>query len=177
MTKTDLDFIHQTLRDNHPGAIDKQSPAFQAWMEHGNQEGRIGGLATRMRAALKAGQPFVRQSEPSGAPTGTEPAPLSVARPILVTDSNCASACLNGADAVLSLPNVRHFGHTTSADTVFMDVRRVELPSGIGAVVFGQKVDRNGLRGNNQPWVPSLQYDGQIGDTEKVQAWVLKNAR
>ena len=137
----------------------------------------FGGLATRMRAALRAGQPFVRQSEPSGAPAGAEPAPLSAARPILVTDSNCASSCLNGADAVLSLPGVRHFGHTTSADTVFMDVRRVELPSGIGAVVFGQKVDRNGLRGNNQPWVPSLQYDGQIGDTEKVQAWVLKHAR
>jgi hypothetical protein len=136
----------------------------------------FGSLATRMRTALRTGQAFVRQSAPTPAPTGAEPAPLSSARAILVTDSRCASSCLNGADAVLSLPDVRHFGHTTGADTVFMDVRRVELPSGLGVMVFGQKVDRNGLRGNNQPWVPSLHYDGQIGDTDKVRAWVLKNA-
>ena len=135
-------------------------------------------LATRMAAALKAGQPFVRQSAtlPS-APARTGVQPLSKARAILVTDASCASSCLNGADVVLSLPDVRHFGYTTGADTVFMDVRKVELPSGLGTLVLGQKVDRAKVRGNNQPWVPSLQYDGQIGDTEKVKAWVLKNAR
>jgi hypothetical protein len=135
------------------------------------------GLATRMRSALKAGQPFVRQSTSlPPAPARIAPLPLSKARAILVTDSSCASSCLNGADVVLSLPDVRHFGHTTGADTVFMDVRKVDLPSGLGVLVLAQKVDRAGLRGNNQPWVPSLQYDGQIGDTEKVKAWVLKNA-
>ncbi len=133
-------------------------------------------LATRMRAALKAGQPFVRQTEAKAAAVRAAPPALSRARAILVTDSSCASSCLNGADIVLSLPDVRHFGHTTGADTVFMDVRKVDLPSTLGVLVFGQKVDRAGLRGNNQPWVPSLHYDGQIGDTDKVKAWVLKNA-
>lgn len=134
-------------------------------------------LATRMRAALRTGQPFVRQSEGAApAIAATAPPALSSARAILVTDSKCASSCLNGADAVLSLPGARHFGHTTGADTVFMDVRMVDLPSKLGILVFGQKVDRLGLRGNNQPWVPSLQYEGQIGDTEKLRAWVLKNA-
>ena len=137
----------------------------------------FGSLATRMRAALKTGQPFVRQTEAAApAIAATAPPAQSSARAILVTDSNCASSCLNGADAVLSLPGARHFGHTTGADTVFMDVRVVDLPSKLGVLVFGQKVDRLGLRANNQPWVPSLQYDGQIGDTEKLRAWVLKNA-
>ncbi len=136
------------------------------------------GLATRMRAGLRTGQPFVRQSEGAAPVVAvTAPPALSSARAILVTDSNCASSCLNGADAVLSLPGARHLGHTTGADTVFMDVRKVDLPSGLGVLVFGQKVDRLGLRGNNKPWVPSLQYDGQIGDTDKLRAWVLKNAQ
>jgi hypothetical protein len=135
------------------------------------------GLATRMRAALKAGQPFVRQSAAKPAPARTAPPAMSRARAILVTDASCASSCLNGADTVLSLPDVRHFGQTTGADTVFMDVRKVDLPSQLGVLVFGQKVDRAGLRANNQPWVPSLQYDGQIGETENVQAWVLEHAR
>ena len=133
-------------------------------------------LATRARAALKAGQPFVRQAEPKVAPALTAPPALSSARAILVTDSSCTSSCLNGADMVLSLPDARHFGHTTGADTIFMDVRKVDLPSRLGVLVFAQKVDREGLRGNNQPWVPSLQYDGQIGDTDKLRAWVLRHA-
>jgi hypothetical protein len=157
------------------GIVERQIRQFGANSEAAAE---FAGLAARMRSALKAGQPLVRQSaEPPSAPAAVAPAALSKARAILVTDSSCASSCLNGADVVLSLPDVRHFGHTTGADTVFMDVRRVDLPSGLGVLVLGQKVDREGLRGNNQPWVPSLQYDGQIGDTEKVQAWVLKNAQ
>lgn len=135
-------------------------------------------LARRMRAALKAGQPFVRQDEIAAAPAAAavEPPALSKARAILVTDAKCASSCLDGADAVLSLPGARHFGQTTGADTVYMDVRMVDLPSKLGELVFALKVDRHGLRDNNQPWVPSLQYDGQIGDTEKLRSWVLENA-
>lgn len=156
------------------GIVAKVSQQFGARSEMAIE---FAGLATRMRTALKDGQPFVRQSTTlPPAPASVGPLPLSKARAILVTDSSCASSCLNGADVVLSLPDVRHFGHTTGADTVFMDVRKVDLPSGLGYLVLGQKVDRAGLRGNNQPWVPSLQYDGQIGDTEKVKAWVLKNA-
>ncbi len=139
----------------------------------------FGALATRMRAALESGKPFVRQDDgaPRPAVAAGGPAPLTKARAILVTDSTCASSCLNGADAVLSLPDVRHFGQTTGADTVYMDVRQVTLPSKLARLVLGLKVDRDGLRGNNQPWVPSLQFDGQIGDTDQVKAWVLKNAR
>lgn len=138
----------------------------------------FGALASRMRAALKSDKPFVRQDDgaPRSAVAATGPAPLSKARAILVTDSKCSSSCLNGADTVLSLPDVRHLGNTTGADTVYMDVRMVTLPSKLGQLVLGLKVDRAGLRGNNQPWVPSLQYEGQIGDTEKLRTWVLKNA-
>ncbi len=135
-------------------------------------------FAGRMRAALAGGAPFVRQSVEKSAPAvaATAPAPLSKARAILLTDSGCVSSCLDFADAVLRLPNVKHVGETTGADTLFMEVRTVQLPSGLGDMVLAQKVFRGRQRGNNQPWVPSLHFDGQIGDTAKVKSWVLKNA-
>jgi len=94
----------------------------------------------------------------------------------LITDSDCVSSCLDFADAVRRLPGVKHLGQTTNADTLFMEVRHVELPSKLGVLVVSQKVYRNRLRGHNQPWVPHLEYEGQIGDTETLRPWVLKNA-
>jgi hypothetical protein len=35
MARTDLDFVHQTLQENHPGAVDKMNPYFKDWMERG----------------------------------------------------------------------------------------------------------------------------------------------
>ncbi|HEY5800012.1 MAG TPA: hypothetical protein VIT92_07315, partial [Burkholderiaceae bacterium] len=35
IAKTDLDFVYQTLKDNHPGAIDKDNPYFRRWMDTG----------------------------------------------------------------------------------------------------------------------------------------------
>jgi hypothetical protein len=135
-------------------------------------------LVKRMRKALLDGTPFVRQSieKPPAALPSPPPAPLSAARAILVTDSDCVSSCLDFADAVMRLPNVRHFGQTTGADTLFMEVRNVDLPSHLGSLTFSQKVYRGRLRGSNQPWVPSLQYPGQIADTGKLKAWVLEQA-
>ena len=137
-------------------------------------------FARRMRAALVSGAPFVRQDSGEGSKplaAASAPLPLSQARAVLLTDSGCVSSCLDFADAVLRLPNVRHVGETTGADTLFMEVRKVPLPSGLGQLILAQKVYRGRQRGSNQPWTPSLTYDGAIGDTASVQAWVLKNAR
>jgi len=132
------------------------------------------GVSTRMKVALASGQSFVRQSEPAPARALTGAEPLTKARVALVTDANCASSCLNFADDALLLPGIRHFGYTTGADTVYMDVRPVVLPSGLARMVVAQKVNRGYKRGNNQPYVPHVQYDGHIGDTARVQEWVLK---
>lgn len=136
-------------------------------------------LAARMRRALDAGVPFLRQSPETAQPPlpATAPAALSTARAILVTDSNCVSSCLDFADAVMRLPKVLHLGQTTGADTLFMEVRLVDFPSKLGRLAMAQKVYRNRLRANNQAWVPSLHYPGRINDTDKLKAWVLENAR
>ena len=35
LARADLDFVYQTLRDDHPGAIDQENGAFRAWMDKG----------------------------------------------------------------------------------------------------------------------------------------------
>jgi hypothetical protein len=40
VTQLDVEFIHKTLSENHPGAIDPQSHAFRNWLERGYREAR-----------------------------------------------------------------------------------------------------------------------------------------
>jgi hypothetical protein len=121
--------------------------------------------------------PVVRR-EPEQAPKSipsSAPAPLSGAHAVLVTDSNCASACLDVAAPVMRLPNVRHVGRTTGANIVSLEVRLVDLPSKLSFLSGAQKVYRGRLRGNNQLWIPHQQFPAPIGDTDKLKAWVPSN--
>lgn len=135
------------------------------------------GLVARMRAALAAGTPFLRQTPaaPAKLLPAKSPQPLTRARAVLVTDSDCVSSCLDFADAVRLLPGMKHLGQTTNADTLFMEVRFVDLPSKLGSLVVSQKVYRNRPRGHNQALVPHLEFDGHISDTETLRPWVLQN--
>ncbi|RKS16360.1 peptidase S41-like protein [Pseudomonas sp. WPR_5_2] len=90
----------------------------------------------------------------------------------LVTDSFCASACLDFADVVLAVPGVIHFGLPTSADTLYIDIGAQTLPSG-ARFWLPLKVWRGRTRGNNQSYDPRFIFDGDINDTAAVQQWVL----
>ena len=95
------------------------------------------------------------------------------AGPIAVlTDEYCASACLDFVDQIRLVPGALQLGATTSADSVYIDTGRVRLPSG-NHLVLPLKVWRNRLRGNNQPWVPDVAFDGNLGDDEAVRKWVV----
>jgi hypothetical protein len=91
---------------------------------------------------------------------------------VLLTDSHCASACLNFADEVLQVPGSTQVGSATSADTVYIDVGRVELPSG-NVLVLPLKVWRNTLRGNNQPLVPDAPLDLEGMDEATIRRQTL----
>ncbi|MDD0967516.1 MULTISPECIES: S41 family peptidase [Pseudomonas] len=91
---------------------------------------------------------------------------------VLVTDSFCASACLDFADAVLAVPGAIQFGLPTSADTVYIDIGAQVLPSG-ARFWLPLKVWRGRVRGNNQSYEPRYVFDGDINDTPAVQKWVL----
>ena len=86
-------------------------------------------LLEDLDAAARRGEPFFTQRGETG---GGEP-PRGAAfrgRLVLVTDANCASACLDFADLVRSVPNAAHAGASTSADTRYMDSAVEPLPSG-----------------------------------------------
>ncbi len=76
----------------------------------------------------------------------------------IITNVNCASACLDFADRVLQVPGSIHLGQTTSSDTLYIDVGYAELPSH-NRLFMPLKVWRNRLRGNNERLVPDVKFD------------------
>jgi len=89
----------------------------------------------------------------------------------VVTDFVCMSACLDALDLWKALGAVQ-IGRSTGADTLYMEVRQLRLPSGIGGVSMPMKVYRGRQRGSNQPAVPVHRYAGDIGDSKALEAWV-----
>lgn len=90
----------------------------------------------------------------------------------LLTDYNCASACLDFADLVRQVPHTVHIGQTTSADSVYIDTGDVKLPSG-NHLVIPLKVWRNRLRDNNETLVPDVHLDVDMSDDAAVYAAAL----
>lgn len=90
----------------------------------------------------------------------------------LITDMNCASACLDFADRARLVPGAVHVGQVTSADSVYIDTAFVELPSGNGFVI-PLKVWRNRIRRNNEPLTPDVPIDLDSLDESSIKAKVL----
>lgn len=138
----------------------------------------ISDLAIRMRDALERGEELVAQSNKAEAATSTDIQPPSPkARIILITDADCGSACLDFADRLLNLPDVTHLGQETGADTVYMDIRSVDLPSGIGRFSLAQKVYRDRPRLHNQSYIPAHVFPGSMEDTDALMRWVKGQIR
>jgi len=94
---------------------------------------------------------------------------------VLLTDSDCGSACLDFADLVRQVPGSLHVGETTYFDSVYIDVGAVKLPSG-NSMWLPLKVWRNRLRGNDEPWVPQVPIAVTERDDAQVRAAVLAAA-
>ncbi|EHP39359.1 hypothetical protein OR16_32089 [Cupriavidus basilensis OR16] len=128
-------------------------------------------LLSNMNAAAARHQTLVQQvSVPDDEPPeGGRPFSGKL---VLVTDSYCASACLDFADSVLSIPGTVQAGSVTSADTRYMDISQVSLPSGVN-MWLPLKVWKNRKRRDNEPHVPKFTFEGDLNDTVAVQAWVI----
>lgn len=134
-------------------------------------------LLRRIEAAQKAGEPWVRQD---GGPslTRAETARRNArllrfnGKVALITDANCASACLDFADLVRLVPGSVHVGKTTSADSVYIDMGSTTLPSG-NRLVLPLKVWRNRVRGNNETLVPDVWLNVDMYDDHAVRTATL----
>lgn len=143
------------------------------WAAHGETSSENVAWARKtiagMQDALSRGKPFY--SEPVNPEPPTPKPPVTRARIYMVTDSGCASACLDAADLFLALGTI-HAGEETSGDTVYMDVRHATLPSGRMAVAVAMKVYRGRPRGSNVPLVPRFRYQGDLADTAALERWI-----
>lgn len=146
------------------------------WTAAGESDGRIAWaqeIVAGMTAARAAGEPYWRDfaaPRPEPAVVGTPP--QLVRGPVYVlTDPACASACLDAVDLWKSVGAIQ-IGRETSADTVYMDVRDVILPSGQARLVIPMKVWRGRQRGNNEPQRPVHLFDGDMTDSAALAAWV-----
>jgi len=54
-----------------------------------------------------------------------------------------------------------------------MEVRSLDLPSGIGVFYFPIKVYRNRVRSDNQPYIPDIEYN-HIKNTNELQKFIIK---
>lgn len=134
-------------------------------------------LTTAMKFALHNRQDWLRQ--PSTVSDGQDQLKEIDSRSfkgklVLVTDSFCASACLDFVDVVRSIPRTIHVGLPTSADTLYIDVGSQLLPSG-AQFWLPLKVWRDRRRGNNQSYDPQLIFHGDINDTSAVKSWVFES--
>ncbi|ALI03465.1 peptidase [Pseudomonas sp. FW306-02-F02-AA] len=135
----------------------------------------VSGLTGSMGLALREKKDWLRQPSSSSIDQGKLKgfnAQGFKGKLALVTDSFCASACLDFADIVLAIPGTVHLGLPTSADTQYIDIGSQSLPSG-AQFWLPLKVWRDRARGNNQSYDPSFIFDGDINDTAAVQKWVL----
>lgn len=135
----------------------------------------VGTLRAGLVAAQERGQTWYVQP---GFDEGTaskqhESSPFYRGSIALITDSYCASACLDFADQIVAIPDAVHLGLPTAADTIYNDVAFVDVGDDF-KLVLPLKVYRQRTRGNNQPWIPRYRYDGDIYDTEAVQRWTLE---
>jgi hypothetical protein len=165
VSRANLDSIKDSYERRREGGV--LSPEARTWYET-----VIAGLT----AALARGDALWRQpdDEAEQAQAGTShtaPPPLAGVVYVL-TDEACGSACLDAVDLWRALGAV-HVGRTTSADTLYMEVRSLKLPSGVTGFSLPMKVYRNRARGSNEPVVPVYSFEGDIADTAAVERWIV----
>ena len=130
-------------------------------------------LSEDMKKALSKKADFIKQPEwgedaIEGSSSEYRKTPKHI---YFLTDAHCGSACLNLADVLLALPGVTHVGQETSVDTVYMDIRMLSLPSGVGEFSLAQKVYRNRPLGHNESYIPEIIYTDNIQDTPLLNRW------
>jgi len=129
------------------------------------------GVLAGMQAAREAGQDFyVEVNEPeASAPQASNPVTAQV---FFLTDGACGSACLDFSDGMLALEGVRHVGGETTADSDYMELRQMDLPSGYARFALPIKVYRGRPRASGQTYVPAILYEESDQSTAAMEAWI-----
>lgn len=132
----------------------------------------------KMDAALAAGQPLtgpVEGCQVAGRKAPPPPHPLFKGKLVVITDAACFSSCPLTVKLLRDLGALQ-VGQATNAPTRYMEVRSIDLPSGLGLFTTMQKASMSSppLIG---PYAPDVPYPGDIADTAALEAWVPTVAR
>ncbi len=135
-------------------------------------------ISAAMERALKEGSSTLREPSIESRDRVIPDASANVPNPIrgkvyVLTDGRCSDACLRFLDEILKFPNVIHVGLPTGADTVYGQAKTVKLPSGIATFSCPTMIRRARSRQPNVPYTPAFRFDGDIGDTAALEAWIL----
>lgn len=136
--------------------------------------GELKSILSDYDKALAAGQPTFLRAGDSPVRPPSPPSPMK-GRVILLTDQACTSACLDLMDIFTSLPGTVQAGTVTSADTIFMELTRIDaLPSGFSSLGFGHKAWVARPRSSNQPYRPATAWTwtGDPMDEAGLRAWL-----
>ncbi|MBH0044036.1 S41 family peptidase [Pseudoalteromonas sp. SWXJZ10B] len=92
----------------------------------------------------------------------------------VIVPPQCASACLDAIDVFKLFSNTRLFGAPSSADSMYMEVRLADLPSGLGKVIVPNKVYVNRARGAGAYYKPDIAYNGIDWTTNRLLEQIKK---
>jgi hypothetical protein len=95
------------------------------------------------------------------------------AKIVVIMNASCVSTCLDFIDMLKAMDHdITLIGETTDADAVYMEVRVIDLASGMGRLQFPIKMYRNRLRGHNQPYVPDIPFPAACKRKKDLECWI-----
>lgn len=155
--------------------------ALAAEAGEGDRAASLAALADQLDAAIAAGEPFApalpicEEGDTASEAPAVPPAPDYSGRVVLLTDHACFSSCLLLVRDFLRL-GALHVGEATNASTRYMEVREIDLPSGLSRFSTLQKI----LVGGDAeigPFVPHAKPPQGAVEPVDVAAWVVKLER
>jgi hypothetical protein len=63
-------------------------------------------------------------------------------------------------------------GRETAADSLYMEIRKQALPSGLPVITVPMKVYRGRPRGLNVTYKPVHRFSGDMRDRKALEAWI-----
>ncbi len=188
------EFIKTLWGENYQASRERYSPTYAEWRlsqdnvdhldwivkyvkENGHDEIAASFDKTRIgaRAAFEKGEDLYR--EPDDDESQSAPQSADIPNPVkawvyFLTHGECASSCLDFADALFELEGITHIGYPTSSDTNYLEIRMQDLPSDLGMMAIPTKVWRGRLRKSGEYYQPVHQYDSTDWSDAAMEAWV-----
>ena len=131
-------------------------------------------VSAGMQVSLDKGMPFyVEQNLPAEQSAGEVTDSDFKNKAMVIVPGQCASACLDAIDTFKLFSNTVLFGAPSSADSMYMDVRLVDTPSGLSKVIIPNKVYVDRPRGEGYFYQPDIPYYGLEWTTDALLEQII----